>query len=84
MRSSISCAETKFEATSVLRRFSVASDSLRAGLLADEVGAGLQQLLIEIRRLDLGDHLAGLDLCRYRRSSSSDSPTTRAKIGARE
>ena len=35
---------------------------LRARLLADEIGPCLQQLLVEIRRLDLGDHVAGLDL----------------------
>ncbi len=32
-----------------------------AGLLAGEVGAGLQELLVEVGRLDLGDHLACLD-----------------------
>ncbi|MFK4559963.1 hypothetical protein ABIF95_002493 [Bradyrhizobium ottawaense] len=32
-----------------------------AGLLAGEVGSSLKQLLIEVRRLDLGDHLTGLD-----------------------
>ena len=34
----------------------------RARLLAGEIGAGLQQLLIEVGRLDLGDHLARFDL----------------------
>ena len=33
-----------------------------ARLLADEISSSLQQLLVEVRRLDLGDHLAGLDL----------------------
>ncbi len=33
----------------------------RAGLLVGEVGSRLQQLLVEIRRIDFGDHVAGLD-----------------------
>jgi hypothetical protein len=57
VRSSISCIETKFEASSDLaprqRRFRQS----RARLLAGEIGPRLQQLLVEVRRLDLGDHL---------------------------
>jgi hypothetical protein len=59
VRSSISCIETKFDAISDFRRVSVASDNLA---LAGEIGACLQQLLVEVRRLDFGDHLPGLDL----------------------
>ena len=83
MRSSISCAETKFEATSVLRRVSVASDSFALASLAGEIGARLQQLLVEVRRLDLGDHLAGLDLGADVGAPALQIALTRAKIGAR-
>ncbi len=31
--------------------------------MADKISAGLQQLLIEVRGFNLGDHLAGFDLC---------------------
>ena len=61
MRSSISCIETKFEASSVLRRFSVASDSRALDCWLARSALRLQQLLVEVRRLDLGDHLARLD-----------------------
>jgi hypothetical protein len=61
VRSSISWAETKFEATSVLRRASVASDSLAEAWALARSGARLQQLLVEVGGLDLGDHLTGLD-----------------------
>ena len=60
MRSSISCVETKFEATSVLRRVQRRLRQSRAGLRAGEIGAGLQQLLVEVGRLDLGEQLPRL------------------------
>ena len=63
MRSTISCAETEPEATRVLRRFNVASDSLTLDSSLTRSALGLQQLLVEaLRRFDLGDDLACFDL----------------------
>ena len=49
-----------FEATSVLRRFSVASDSCALACWLARSALRLQQLLVEVGRLDLGEQLARL------------------------
>jgi hypothetical protein len=58
VRSSISCIETKVRGEQRFAPVQRCFGQLRARLLAGEIGPRLQQLLVEVRRLDLGDHLA--------------------------
>ena len=76
--SSRSCCEIMRELARLWRRFRVASDNLALDWAFEQVGARLHELLVEVRRVDLGEELSGLD-----RRADVDLPVLQIATDAR-